>query len=161
MASFNQVTLLGNVGKDPQIITTQNGKKIAHLTIVTQERGYTKKDGSKIEAKTDWHKVSFFGGVVGIVEKYVKKGSQVLVQGKLRNSSYEKDGVKHYTIEIIAEDLLMLGGKPDTTSNDVPVDDRPNIENPTNGWSPQTQATVNMFKDKFDAETVDDSQLPF
>ena len=115
MSSLNSVTLIGNVGKDPEIRTTQNGKEIANLTIATSETWKDKATGER-KIKTEWHKVVIFSdGLVGVVKSYVQKGSKLMVQGALQTRSWEKDGTKHYSTEVVLQGfsckLLMLNSK--------------------------------------------------
>jgi single-strand DNA-binding protein len=104
MAGFNQATLVGNVGRDPEIRTTQSGVKIAAFSIATSE-SWKDAAGQKQE-RTEWHNIVVWGtssgdGLAGIVEKFVKKGSKLLVQGQLRTRNWEKDGVTRYTTEVV------------------------------------------------------------
>lgn len=122
MSSVNQVTLLGNVGKDPEIKSLQNGNKVANFSIATSERWRDKNTGEQKE-KTDWHAVVIFShgnsdGLVGIVDKYVRKGSKILVQGALKTRQWEdQSGQKRYTTEVVLSGfdakLVLLSGKGD------------------------------------------------
>ena len=110
---MNKVFLRGNVGADPQVKTFENGGKIAVFTLATTERGFTTKDGKTIPDVTDWHKIVVRGnGLVGICEKYVKKGTPLLIEGKIHTRTYEdKNGVKKEITEIFVEELELLGAK--------------------------------------------------
>ena len=108
--SVNKVILVGNVGRDPESRYLPNGDPVVGLSLATTEK-WKAKDGSKQEA-TQWHRVSFFGKLAEIVGEYVKKGSQIYVEGRIEYREYEKDGVKRYSTDIIADKLQMLGGKP-------------------------------------------------
>jgi single-strand DNA-binding protein len=112
--SLNRVMLIGNVGKDPEIKTLNSGDKIANLSIATSESWTDKSSGEKKE-KTEWHRVVVFGQAAGIVERYVKKGSKIMVEGALQTRKYEKDGVDHYSTEVVLSGfngkLLLLGDK--------------------------------------------------
>lgn len=109
MSSVNSVTILGRLGKDPEIRVMESGKKVASFTVATSE-SYKDKNGKKVE-QTEWHNVSFWGAICDTIEKYLKKGNQIYVEGKLRTRSYEdKGGVKKYTTEIIGNKMVMLGG---------------------------------------------------
>lgn len=107
MAGVNKVILVGNVGKDPDIVSFENNKK-ATFSLATSEK-YKDKEGKSVE-KTEWHNIVFWGAVVDVIEKYVKKGKQVYVEGKLASRSYEKDGQTRYITEIIGQNLTLLGG---------------------------------------------------
>lgn len=101
----NQVTLLGNVGNAPEFKTAGN-TSIATVSLATSYKRKDK-DGNAIE-KTEWHRVTFFGKVAEIVRDYVRKGAKIFVQGRIEYGSYEKEGVKHYTTDIIADQLSLL-----------------------------------------------------
>lgn len=106
-AMKNRVQLIGNVGNDPEIKTLENGKKLAHLTIATNE--YYKNDkGDKVE-KTEWHRVTAWDKTAEIIEKYVVKGKEVAIDGKLTHRSYDdKNGEKRYVTEVIVNEILLL-----------------------------------------------------
>jgi single-strand DNA-binding protein len=108
---LNRTTLIGRVGADPEI-RQHNDRMVANFNLATTERGFKTKEGREIPEKTEWHKVTVWGGLAKVVEGYVKKGSQVYVEGKMRTSSYEKDGVKHYSTFLDCDNLVLLGGKP-------------------------------------------------
>jgi len=118
MAGMNMAVLLGNVGKDPEVINTTSGSKIARFSIATSEQWKDKASGEKKE-RTEWHNVVVFNeGLVSVVEKYVVKGGQVMVRGAIRTRSWEdKDGVKRWTTEIhlsgFDASLVLCGGKGD------------------------------------------------
>ena len=110
MASVNRVSLLGNVGKDPEVITFDNGNKCAKFTLATTER-YKDRSG-ELKEETEWHNVTVFGKLSEIVEKYVSKGVQVYVEGKLHTRSWSDDnGNKRYSTEITATNIQLLTRK--------------------------------------------------
>lgn len=131
MASVNQATLIGFVGDDPKIITAQNGTTIASISIATTDKGYTKQDGTTVPDKTEWHNVVVFGRLAEVVKNYVRKGASLYIQGKMRTREYEdKNQVKRYITEVVADVLQMLDRKPAQTSNNAsafppPYDDDP------------------------------------
>lgn len=106
MASLNKVTLIGNVGKDPEIKTFASGNKVANITLATTER-YKDRNGEQKE-DTEWHSVQAFGKLVDVVERFVHKGSLLYVDGKIRTRSYEADGRTIYRTEIVADHIQML-----------------------------------------------------
>lgn len=111
MAGVNKVILLGNVGKDPEIRVLESGRKVASFPLATSET-YKDKNGEKVES-TEWHNVVFWGPVADVFEKYVKKGTQLYMEGKLRTRSYEsKEGVKKYSTEVLGDTMTLLGGAP-------------------------------------------------
>lgn len=120
--SVNKVILIGNVGNDPAIKTFDDGSKVANFPLATTERGWTKQDGTKIEDKTEWHNIVVSGGLSKVVEAYVKKGTKIYIEGKIRTREYEKDGQKRYFTGIYVNYLELLGSKegqqqPESTSN--------------------------------------------
>ncbi len=103
----NRVQLIGNVGGEPEIRTLETGKKVAHLTIATND--YYKNDKGEKVQQTEWHRVTAWGKVAEIIEKYVVKGKEIAVEGKLTHRSYDdKNGEKRYVTEVIVNDILLL-----------------------------------------------------
>lgn len=106
----NKVTLIGNLGNAPEVKELNGGKKVAKFSLATNE-SYRNKAGEKV-TDTQWHNLIAWGKTAEIVEKYVKKGSEIAIEGKLLNRNYtDKDGVKRYVTEIQVNELVMLGGK--------------------------------------------------
>lgn len=106
----NKVQLIGNLGNDPEIITLDSGKKLAKISIATNET-YKNAQGEKV-TDTQWHNVVAWNKTAEIIEQYLQKGNEVAIEGKLTYRSYEdKEGVKKYTTEIVCNELLMLGSK--------------------------------------------------
>ncbi|HSD16485.1 MAG TPA: single-stranded DNA-binding protein [Thermomonas sp.] len=104
----NKVILLGNLGNDPEIKYTQGGMAIGTLSVATT---FSRKDkDGNFQEKTEWHRVKLFGKTAEVAGEYLKKGRQVYIEGRIEYGSYEKDGIKHYTTDIIGEDMQMLGG---------------------------------------------------
>lgn len=104
----NRVQLIGHVGQEPEIKSLDGGKKLANLTIATNEV-YYKENGDKVE-NTEWHRITAWGKTAEIIEKYVIKGKEVAIEGKLSHRSYDdKDGNKRYVTEIVANEILLLG----------------------------------------------------
>lgn len=127
---INKVILVGNAGFDPEVKEFDNGDKIAKLSIATSET-WKDHNGEK-KTETQWHNVVFFKGLAKVVELYVKKGSQLYVEGKVLYKTFEKDGEKKYFTEINARELKLLGGKsaktdnePDNSDTDKDEDDLP------------------------------------
>ena len=107
--SVNKVILLGYVGKDPEVKEFESGK-VAKMTIATTEKGYKLKSGKDIPDRTEWHNIMLWGGLAEVAEKYINKGMQVYIEGKIQTRSWaDKDGVTHYITEVVASDLQMLG----------------------------------------------------
>ena len=104
----NKVILVGNLGNDPDVKYTQAGMAITTLSVATTSVRKDR-DGNQIE-KTEWHRVKLFGKLGEIAGEYLRKGRQVYIEGRIEYGSYEKDGIKHYTTDIIADEMQMLGG---------------------------------------------------
>lgn len=117
--SVNQVTLIGNIGKDPEIRTLDNGVKVATFSLATSTGGFKKQDGTDVPEKTSWHNVVCWRGLADLAEKFVKKGDKLTVFGSISYREYEKDGVKRYATDIIAYDIVLMG-KSETTSTRPP-----------------------------------------
>lgn len=116
MASLNKVTLMGNLGKDPETYTFSSGSKKVSFSLATTD-GYKNKEGQWIE-ETEWHNVSFYGRLAEIAEKYLRKGTKIYMEGRCRTRSWEdSSGVKKYRTEIEVRDrsgkLVIVSGRPD------------------------------------------------
>ena len=111
MASINKVIIVGNLGKDPEMRSFPNGDQVANVSIATTDRWKDKTSGEMKEA-TEWHRINFNGRLAEIVGQYLKKGSQVYVEGSLRTRKWtDKDGVEKFTTEIRADQMQMLGSR--------------------------------------------------
>ena len=109
MASLNKVILIATLGKDPEIRHMPNGDAVANFSVATNER-WKDKQGQQQE-RTEWHNIVIYRRLAEIAGQYLKKGSQVYLEGKLQTRKWEKDGVDRYTTEIIVDQMQMLGGK--------------------------------------------------
>ncbi len=108
---INKVILVGNLGKDPEIRYSASGAAIANITIATSDNWKDKQTGEKQE-RTEWHRVVFFNRLAEVVGEYLKKGSQVYVEGRLQTRKWQdKDGQDRYTTEIVASEMQMLGSR--------------------------------------------------
>ena len=106
----NSIRLIGNLGQNPELKETANGKKLAKFSIATNE-SYRDENGKEVK-ETMWHNLIVWGKQADTVAKYLKKGSEVAIEGKLSNRNYtDKDGIKRYVTEIVVNEFLMLGGK--------------------------------------------------
>jgi single-strand DNA-binding protein len=111
MASVNKVIIVGNLGRDPEVRTFPSGDRVANVTIATTETWKDKQTGERREA-TEWHRVVFRGGLAGIVEQYLRKGSQVYVEGSIRSRKYnDATGMEKSITEIVANEMTMLGSR--------------------------------------------------
>lgn len=123
--SLNKVTLIGNVGRDPETKTFGNGGKVCNLSLATSESWTDKQSGEKKE-KTEWHNVAVFNdGLISVIERFVRKGSKIYIEGKMQTRKYEKDGSDRYSTEVVLQGfdgkLILLG---DTPKRDGGSDDR-------------------------------------
>ena len=113
MASVNKVTIVGNLGKEPELRQTSSGSSICNITVATSRKWKDKTTGDT-QQEVEWHRVTFFERLAEIAGQYLKKGSPVYVEGRLKTRKYtDKDGVEKYATEIIATELQLLGGRDD------------------------------------------------
>ncbi|MCO6499044.1 MAG: single-stranded DNA-binding protein [Vicingus serpentipes] len=138
MAGINKVILVGNLGKDPEVRYLEGGTAVANFPIATSESFKDKNTGER-KTITEWHNVVVWRGLAEIAEKYLKKGNQVYIEGKLKTRQWQdKEGNNRYTTEIVADNLQMLGKKDDNSSNAIqtnvsePSTSKPDIENSDN-----------------------------
>ena len=117
MASVNKVILVGNLGKDPEVRYLPNGDAVANVTMATTESWKDKSSGEKREL-TEWHRIVFYRKLAEIVGQYLKKGSAMYIEGRIRTRKWtDKEGVERYTTEIEANEMQMLGGRGNTSSS--------------------------------------------
>lgn len=155
MAGVNKVILIGNLGADPEIRNLPSGASVANFNMATSE-SYTNKNGEKV-TQTEWHRVECWEGLAKIAEQYLRKGSSVYIEGKIRTEEWQdKDGNTRYTTRIRAQNMTMLGGRPDSAGGGQ--DDYGSSQS-NNGGSTRpsgSQPEPNSFSD----EGADDD-LPF
>ncbi len=106
--SVNKVILLGNVGRDPEVRYIEKDVPVANFPLATSERGYTTQSGVQVPERTEWHNIVAWRGLAKLAETYIRKGSQLYIEGRLQTRSWEKDGVARYTTEIIADVIQLL-----------------------------------------------------
>ncbi len=110
---INKVILVGNVGADPEVRTLETGTKVARVRIATTERIFNRQT-QETKEHTEWHNVVLWRGLADVADKYVRKGSQIYVEGPLRSNEWtDKEGVKRYGVEIVANDMKLLGRRPE------------------------------------------------
>ena len=114
----NKAIIVGNVGDDPDIRTMPNGNQVVNLSIATSDEWKDKNTGEKKE-KTEWHRCVFFNKIADIAAQYVNKGSKLYIEGRLQTRSYEQNGVKKYSTEIVVNDMRMLDSKNTNSNNEV------------------------------------------
>lgn len=117
--SVNKAILVGNVGKDPEVRYLDSGVAVATITLATTDRGYTLANGTVVPDRTEWHNIVAWRGLAEIAEKYIKKGSQLYVEGRITTRKWEKDGIARYTTEIVAENIELLGRRPEGGQNET------------------------------------------
>ena len=146
--SVNKVILVGNVGRDPEIRHLDNGVAVANFPLATSE-SYTAKNGERVTT-TEWHNIVLWRGLAEVAEKYVTKGRQLYIEGRIRTRSYDdKDGVKKYVTEIYGDVMQMLGSKSDNQGTE-----NQNISQGSEGSAPQV-------KEPDMEEPEGDEDLPF
>ena len=112
--SINKVILIGNVGRDPEIRYTAQGQAVASFSLATTERGYTAANGTQVPDRTEWHSIVMWGKNAEIAERYIRKGSQLYIEGKLRTRTWEdKNQIKRQVTEIYVDTFDFLGRKPE------------------------------------------------
>ena len=117
----NKVTLIGNLGNDPEVRYSGNGNAVANVSLATAE-SWRDKDSGEQQERTEWHRVVFFGRLAEIVSEYLHKGSQIYVEGRLQTNKWqEKEGNDRYTTQIVANEMQMLGGRGGTSNNKEPA----------------------------------------
>lgn len=118
--SVNKVILIGNVGKEPEVRYLENNIRVANFPLATTERGYTMSNGNVVPDRTDWHNIVAWRSLADTTEKYVHKGSQLYIEGKLKTRNYEdKTGVRRYVTEIYAESIQILTRKDNANKEKV------------------------------------------
>lgn len=134
MAGVNKVILVGNLGKDPEVRHLENGTAVANFSMATTE-SYKDKNGQRQDI-TEWHNIVLWRGLAEVAEKYLRKGNQVYIEGKLKTRSWQdKDGNTRYTTEIVGDNMTMLGSKSDNRSDSS----QPNQENKSESPDPQLE----------------------
>lgn len=140
--SVNKVTLIGNVGKDPEVRYLDNHVCVANLTLATTDRAYTLQNGTQVPERTEWHNLVFWRGLAETVEKYVRKGDKLYVEGAIRYRNYDdQNGVKRYVTEIFVDSFEMLSSKSQQ--------------------KPQQEVSAQSVKPESQVPPKSDSDLPF
>ena len=137
---INKVILIGNLGNDPDVKHTPSGAAVANVSLATAERWKDKQTNDWTE-RTEWHRLVFFGRLAEIAGEYLRKGSQVYVEGRLQTREWEKDGVKRYSTEIVVNEMQMLGGR-----------DQSGQSRPQQSPPPRQQQGGNAMRDDLDSD---------
>ena len=126
--SVNKVTLIGNLGNDPEMKALPSGNQVANLSIATTD-SWRDRNSGEMQERTEWHRVVCFDRLAEICGQYLRKGSRIYIEGSLRTRSWEQDGQKRYTTEIIGREMMMLDSRGDTDmTSHAPVQSRPQSE---------------------------------
>ena len=112
--SVNKAILVGHVGKDPEVRYLEKNVAVANFSLATTDRAYTMQNGTQVPERTEWHNIVAWRGLAELAEKYIRKGTQLYIEGKIQTRSYEKDGIKRYVTEIYADNIQCLDRKPET-----------------------------------------------
>ena len=125
---INKVILVGNLGRDPETRYMPSGGAVTNVSVATS-KGWKDRDSGEQKEKTEWHRVVFFNRLAEIAGEYLKRGSKVYIEGELRTREWEKDGQKHYSTEVVANEMTMLGDRRDKSQDDsAPVEMPPDID---------------------------------
>lgn len=137
----NKVILVGNVGLDPEVRTLETGVKVARVRLATSERIFNRQTNETTE-HTEWHTVTLWRGLAEVVDKYVRKGSQLYIEGSLRTREWERDGVKHYATEIVADEMKLLGRRPEGAQQTGYAQPQPGYQQPAYQTPQASQSVV-------------------
>lgn len=153
MAGVNKVILIGNLGKDPEVRHLENGTAVANFSLATSE-SYRDRTSGERKTITEWHNIVLWRGLAEIAEKYLNKGDQVYIEGKLRTRSWEdQNGVTKYTTEVVGDNMTMLGGRPSSQESGP----RPEVET----QKPVSQPQQQQSPDPLAQQDSDLDDLPF
>jgi single-strand DNA-binding protein len=156
---INKVILVGTLGKDPEVRYSQAGAALTSISVATNE-SWKDKNGEKQE-RTEWHRVKFFGRLAEIAGEYLKKGSQVYIEGSLRTEKYtDKAGVEKYSTDIIANEMQMLGGRPDGAARSEGGPERAPRASGGGGYGDQGERAARPAAPPMDNDFADDD-IPF
>jgi single-strand DNA-binding protein len=131
----NKVTLIGNLGNDPELRSTQTGSAVANITLATSE-SWRDKETQETKERVEWHRIIFFGRLAEVVNEYLRKGSQVYVEGRIQTRKWQdKDGNDRYTTEIVANEMQMLGSRGTNSESSV-------SQQPASNSQPAAQSAI-------------------
>ena len=149
----NKVTLIGNLGNDPEVRYSNNGNAVANVSLATAE-SWRDKDSGEQQERTEWHRIVFFGRLAEIVSEYLHKGSQIYVEGRLQTNKWQdKEGNDRYTTQIVANEMQMLGSRGSSSANQEPAPQKnPAPDSPVDSSPKQTQPLAESPVDDFDED---------
>ena len=141
--SLNKVFLIGNVGRDPEVRTSQSGK-FATFTLATTDRAYTTKSGVQVPERTEWHNIVVgSNGLAEVAERYIRKGTKLFIEGKIRTRKYTgRDNAEHYVTEILVDNFELLGARPEQAGAPAPGAPAPAAPNPNPPFYNQQRSQV-------------------
>lgn len=151
--SVNKVILVGRVGKDPEVRYVEKDVPVANFTLATTDRAYTAQNGTQVPERTEWHNIVVWRGLAKVVEGYVRKGTSLYIEGKLRTRSWEdQGGVRRYITEVYADNLELLGARPEGGVPPLQTAQSNSNQNMMAGQSPQSQSAVPNGAQTYEAE---------
>ena len=158
----NKVILVGNVGLDPEVRTTESGVKVARVRLATTERIYNRQT-IVITELTVWHTITLWRGLADVVDRYVRKGSQLYIEGRLRTREWtDKDNIKRYTTEVMADEMKLLGRRSDNQQVGAPMGGQQGYSQPQGGYQqPAQQYAQPAQPSSIPAPQDDPDDLPF
>ena len=165
----NKVILVGNVGVDPEVRTTESGVKVARVRLATTERMYNRQTNESTE-HTEWHTITLWRSLADVVDRFVRKGSQIYIEGRLRTREWtDKDNVKRYTTEIMADEMKLLGRRSDNQQAGVSVAGQQTYQQPQGGYQQYQQPVYQQPAQEYQAPAApvipavqdDPDDLPF
>ena len=160
MQGVNKVILIGNLGADPEIRNLPSGSSVANFNMATSE-SYTNKSGERV-TQTEWHRIECWEGLAKVAEQYLKKGSPVYIEGKIRTEEWQdKDGNTRYTTRIRAQNLTLLGGRSDGSEGGQSGYNSPQYSNAQQGGARQESGNQQPPQTSFNDEGGADDDLPF
>ena len=140
--SVNKVILIGTLGRDPEMRYLPNGNAVCSASLATDE-GYKDRNTGQQVDKTEWHRVEAFGRLAEVMGEYLKKGSKVYVEGKLRTDEYEKDGIKRYSTKIIVNEMTMLDSRPQDGGQQYAPQQQGQVQGQQQGYGQAQNTTIN------------------
>ena len=158
--SVNKVILLGNLGRDAELTYTPSGQALSKVSLATSRRWQDKNSGEWQE-ETDWHNLVMWGKQAESLTQYLTKGSRVYVEGRIKNRSWEKDGVKHYATDIVVEDVVFAGSKSDSGGGGGEARPRPASARPAGKPAQPGAPMAPPVPDDGPREDITDDDIPF
>lgn len=150
MAGVNKVILLGNLGKDPEVRTLENGVKVCSFPLATSESYKDRNTGQTI-TRTEWHNIVMWRGLADVAERFLEKGKQIYVEGKIQTRSYQdKEGNQRYMTEVVANEMTMLGGKPSDSGDSGRSEERSAPVGQNSGNASSQQGSSNLEEEEDD-----------